>query len=102
VDRLLGVLLGAGPARGFGVDGDDLGGRFDQRRNPGDETAAEGLGVERGEDVAEMIVRRRSVGERPEARRRVSFFSPKRAMSVKASAPANTASRHKSKISSRG
>ena len=38
-----------------------------ERRNPGDEAASERLGVERGEDVAEMIMRRRAVLERPEA-----------------------------------
>ena len=67
MDRLLGVLLRAGAARCLAVDGDDLGGRFDERRNPGDEAASERLGVERGEDVAEMIMRRRAVLERPEA-----------------------------------
>src|SRR6516164_699409 len=34
---------------------------------PGDETPAEGLRVERGEDVAEMIMRRRPACERPKA-----------------------------------
>ena len=67
VDRLLGVLPGAGAARGLAVDGDDFGARLDECRNPGDETPAEGLRVERGEDVAEMIMRRRPACERPKA-----------------------------------
>ena len=41
-------------------------GVFGQRRHPGDEAALERLGVERGENVAEMIMRRRAVRERPE------------------------------------
>ena len=35
--------------------------------DPGDEAALELLGIERGEDIAEVIVRRRTIAERPEA-----------------------------------
>ena len=56
-----------------------------------------------GEDVAEVVVRRRAVRERAEAPQEDgSFFSPKRAMSVKVSAPASTASRARSSTSSSG
>ena len=67
VDRRLAALLLAGAARGLAVDGDHLAlARAGQRGDPGDEAALERLGVERGEYVAEVIVRRRSVAKRPE------------------------------------
>nr|WP_246206830.1 hypothetical protein [Methylocystis heyeri] len=47
--------------------GDDVGRRLDERRNRGDEAVPEGFGVERGEDVAEVIMCRHSIGERPQA-----------------------------------
>jgi hypothetical protein len=37
------------------------------RRDPGDEALLELLGIERGQDVAQVVVRRRAVGERAEA-----------------------------------
>ena len=37
------------------------------RRDPGDEATLERLGVERGQDVAQVVVRRRSIRKRPEA-----------------------------------
>ena len=42
--------------------------------------------VERGENIAQMIMSRRAVAKGRNRFRRSSFFSPKRAMSVKASA----------------
>ena len=65
VDRRLGVLL-AGAAQRLAVDGDDLPRRAGQRRHPLHKAALELLGVEGGDDVAEVIVRRRSVAKRPE------------------------------------
>ena len=59
--------LVAGSAHGLAVDGDHPRRHPGHRGDPGDEAALELLGVERGEDVAEMIVGRRAVLERPEA-----------------------------------
>ena len=72
VDRELAALSVAGAARGLSIDcddvaADDLERRAGQARDPGDEAALEGLGVERGEDVAYKIVRGRAVGKRLEA-----------------------------------
>ena len=72
VDRTLGVhlLLGglrAGPAPGLAVDRDQFGRNSGQRRDPGDKATPERLGVERGQDVAQVVVRRRSVLEGSEA-----------------------------------
>jgi hypothetical protein len=58
--------------------------RLGQRRGPGDEAALESLRVERGENIAQMIMRGRAVAIGRNRRRRSSFFSPKRAMSVHA------------------
>nr|WP_281433653.1 hypothetical protein [Methylosinus sp. H3A] len=74
VDRLLRALLLIGAARGFAVGGDDLGWRLSQSRDPGDEAALERLRVERGENVAEMVVRQRAVFEWPEATQQVELF----------------------------
>src|SRR6202007_968918 len=46
---------------GLAIDRDDLGGSVGQRRDPGHEAKLEGAGVERGKDVAKMIVRGRTV-----------------------------------------
>ncbi len=74
-DGLLGAFH-ARPLRGLAVDGDRLEPRFRQRRDPSRKTAPEGCGIERGEDVAEMIVARRPVGERQEPAKKVEFFWP--------------------------
>jgi hypothetical protein len=66
VDRRLGVLLPAGAAQRLAVDGDDLPRRAGQRRHPLHKAALELLGFEGGDDVAEVIVRGRSVAKRPE------------------------------------
>lgn len=61
VDGGLGAGLLIGAPRGLAVDRDHLGRRAGQRA-----TQQRWLDVERGEDVAEMIVRRRPVAKRPE------------------------------------
>jgi hypothetical protein len=66
VDGLLGSLLPRTPGR-LAVDGDNLGRRLGQRRHPGYEATPEGPRVQRGENVAQMVVTRRPVGERAEA-----------------------------------
>src|SRR5918994_5721538 len=52
-----------------------------QRRHPGDEAVLKLLRIERGEDVAELIMRRSANGRN--RRRSASFFVPKRAISTK-------------------
>ena len=57
VDRTLGVLLllgglRTGPAHGLAVDGDHFGRNPRLRRDPRDKATLEGLGVQRGENVA--------------------------------------------------
>ena len=87
---------------GLAVDGHHLLGNPGQGRHPGDEAALERLGVEGGEDVAQMIMGRRAAAKGRNRRSRSSFFSPKRAMSVNVSAPASTAKRHRSSTSASG
>ncbi len=60
-------LSSAGSPRGLAIDGDHPFRRSGQRGDPGDEAALELLGVEDGQDVAEMVVCRRAVLERAEA-----------------------------------
>ena len=107
VDRTLGVflLLGGlrtGPSHRLAIDGDHFGRDPSLRRDPGDEATLERPGVERGQDVAQVVVRRRSIRKRPERLKKTSLCRPNLAMSVIVSAPATTASRHNSKISSSG
>jgi len=52
---------------GLAVDGDHFGRNSGLRRDPGDKATLEWLRVERGQDVAQVVVRRRPVLERPEA-----------------------------------
>ncbi len=73
VDRRLGALLLVRAARRLAVDGDDVGGRLGQRRHPGNEAALERLRVERGEDIAELVMRGRAVLEGPEAAQEVDL-----------------------------
>ena len=54
MDRLLRALLLMGAAHRLAIDGDDLGWRLGQRRDPGDEAALERLRIERGENIAQM------------------------------------------------
>src|SRR5208337_536912 len=68
-DHVNGILaaLAPRPPRGLSVDGDDVERSFGQRADPGYETLPESLGVERGENIAQMVVARRAVGERQKA-----------------------------------
>jgi hypothetical protein len=65
--RGLGARLLVGAAQRLAIDCDDLGRHSSQPRHPGDEAALEHLGVERREDVPEVIMGGRSIAERPEA-----------------------------------
>src|SRR4051812_12956814 len=56
--------------------GDHLGRRSDQCGDPGDEATLERLGVNRGEDVAQVIVRRRPIAKRPEAAQQRELLRP--------------------------
>jgi hypothetical protein len=77
MDGGLATLLLVGSARGFAVDGDDFGRGAGQRHNPGDKAALERLGVKRGEDISEVIVRGRSRAERPEPPQKSELFLAK-------------------------
>ena len=48
-----------------------------KRRNPGDKAALERLRVERGENIAQMIMRRRAVCERPEPAQKIELLLAK-------------------------
>src|SRR3954453_109404 len=76
VDGRLAARLLAGAARGLAVNGDHLGWRSDQRGDPGDEATLERLGVTRGEDVAQVIVRRRPIAKRPETAQQRELLRP--------------------------
>jgi hypothetical protein len=65
VDGLLRPLLARTPGR-LAIDG-PINWRPGQRRNPGDEATRESLGVQRGENVAQVVVTRHPVGERAQA-----------------------------------
>jgi len=67
--------LSAGAADGLAVNRHHALRHADQRGGPGHETALELLRVEGGEDVAEMIVRRRAVEEWTEAPEQVEFHA---------------------------
>jgi hypothetical protein len=56
MDRLFRALVLIRAPRRLAIDRDDLGWRVRQRRDPGHEAKLEGAGVERGEDIAEMIM----------------------------------------------
>src|SRR6185295_8747945 len=64
------------PSRGLAVNGDHLGRRSDQRGDPGNEATLERLGVNRGEDGAQVIVRRRPIAKRPEAAQQRELLRP--------------------------
>src|SRR5215813_313525 len=59
-------LLWAEPRQRLAVEGDHIRRHADQFGNPGDEAALKFRGVEGCENVAEMVVRRRSIPERQE------------------------------------
>ena len=56
----------AGSAHGLTIDRHYAGWHTGQRTNPRDEALLELLWVEGGKDIAEVIVRRRTIEERPE------------------------------------
>src|SRR5215467_11867558 len=58
------LLVGA--SQRLAIDGDHISGRPSQGRDPSDEAALEFLGVERREDVAEVIVRGSTIAKWPE------------------------------------
>jgi hypothetical protein len=100
VNRRFSSLPVAGTPRRVAVDGDHLGRSPGPRSNPGDEATLELLRIERREDVAEMVVGGGLSRKGRKRRNNSSFFVPNRAISVKVSAPASTASRQRSRISS--
>jgi hypothetical protein len=61
--------LRTGTALLLAVDGDCLDRRADQRQDPGDEAALERLWVETGENVVEMVMRRRKPGNEQDERK---------------------------------
>jgi hypothetical protein len=64
MDRRIRAFLLVRPARRLAIDGDDIGRHTGQRRQSRKATL-ELLSVERRQNIAEMIVRRRSVAEWP-------------------------------------
>ena len=74
VDRRLRALLLAGAAQRLAVDRDDFLGRAGQRCHPVNETALEALGVEDGENIAEVIVRGRAMVKRPEPTQKLDLL----------------------------
>jgi hypothetical protein len=65
----LGRLAGGFPgraARGLAVAGDHLGRAAQQRAHPGCEATLELHGIQACEDIAQVIMRRRAIQERPE------------------------------------
>ncbi len=75
VDWRVALPLLAGPPGGLALDGDDPLGGSGQCGYPGDEAALELLGVQHGEDIAKMVVRRRAVGEGAEAAQKVQLLA---------------------------
>jgi hypothetical protein len=78
VEDQFGILLllrdlRTGPAHGLAVDGDHFGWNPRLRGDPGDKATLECLGFQRGENVAEVIVRRGSILEGSEAPEKSQF-----------------------------
>jgi len=76
MDGGLPALFLVRPAHRLAVDRDHSRRNAGQGRHPGDETLLEFLGVERGEDVAELIVRRRAIRKPPEPAQKVELPRP--------------------------
>jgi len=72
MDRLLRTLLRS--ARRLAVDGDHVGWHTCQRRHPRHEASLELLGVERRQNVAEVVAARRSVAKRAEPPQQLEFL----------------------------
>ena len=67
MDGLFGALLLIGSTRCFSINGDHFGGRIGQCCDPGHKTKLESHSVQRGEYIAQVIMRGRAFLERPEA-----------------------------------
>jgi hypothetical protein len=59
---------------GLAINRDHLGRSAGQGRHPGDETLLELRRIQRGEEVAELVVPRRSLGKRPEPAQKVALL----------------------------
>ena len=75
MDRFFRTLLLIRAAQRLAIDGDDLGGRFGQRRDPGNEAALKCGGIERGENIAQRVMRRHTVGEGAKPPQQVELFT---------------------------
>jgi hypothetical protein len=74
VDRRFSASLVGGAARRLAVDGDHIRRHADQLGDPGDEATLEFRRVEGRENVAEVVVRRRSIAERQEAAKKLDLL----------------------------
>jgi len=69
-----GAFFLKGAAQRLAVDGDQIRRRAGHCRHPSHEAALEGRGVERGKNIAEVVVGRRSVAKRPEPAQKVDLL----------------------------
>ena len=67
MDRGFGAALLIRAPERLAVDGDDVVAELGERGDPGDEAALEGFCIEGREQIAELIVRRRTMLERRKA-----------------------------------
>src|SRR5258707_7514262 len=74
VDRGFSASLVGGAAQGLAVDGDHIRRHADQLGDPGDEATLEFRSVERRENVAEVVVRRRSITKRQEPAKKLDLL----------------------------
>jgi len=74
VDCGFSASLVGGAARRLAVDGDHICRHANQLGDPGDEATLEFRSVERRENIAEMVVRRRSVPERQEPAKKLDLL----------------------------
>jgi hypothetical protein len=94
--------LRARPARGLAIDGDHFGPNSRLRGDPSGKATPECLRVERGQNMADVIVRRRPILEGSEAPEQRQLQPAKLGDIGDRLHPATTASKHGSKISSSG
>src|SRR4051794_16333515 len=71
------ALLAKGLARRLAIDGDHLGRGTRELADPAHEAATERFGIERGENVAQLVVRGSSVHKWPEATQEFELLGPK-------------------------
>ena len=86
VDRRFRAFLLVGAAQRLAIDGNHIRRRAGQRGHPGDEAVLELLGVESGKNVAELIVRGRTVAKRPKPAQKAELLLAKQAISTNVSA----------------